>query len=245
MQVLKDQWCLITGAGRGIGAAIAEAMAEAGGNLILVARSEDQLKEVVESCRSKGAPKVEVIPTDLMAGADVDKMAEQALQIAGGRVHVLVNNAGMMGPEEQSPLKGNPDDWEAVIRLNVLAPMRLTRRIAPPMAQAHSGTIINMCSVAGLTPMASTAVYATSKHALRGWSRSSYEELRKEGIKVSTIYPGMVESSMTEKMKEKGAKVERMMKPQDIAKAAMLVVFTSGSAVPEEVVMRPVEPVFG
>ncbi len=72
-------------------------------------------------------------------------------------------------------IAGNPDDWEDVIKLNVLAPMRLTRRIAPPMAEAHDGIIINMCSVAGLTGQAANAVYATSKHGLRGWSRSSYE----------------------------------------------------------------------
>ena len=241
--LLKDKWCIVTGGGRGIGRAVAEAFANEGANLIITARSTDQLEDAAKALEAKGAPEVVALPADLSSGEGVDKLAAEALEKAGGKIHILVNNAGMM-PGDQSPIKGDPDSWDKAVQLNVLAPMRLTRRLAPPMAESKSGIIINICSVASLNPSATNAVYSTTKYALRGWTLSCYEALRTEGVKVVAIYPGMVETGMTGSMAENGADPEKMIRPEDIAEAAMLAVRTSNTAVPEEIVVRPLAPVY-
>ena len=242
--LLKDKWCIVTGGGRGIGRAVAEAFANEGANIIITARSTDQLEDAAKALEAKGAPEVVALPADLSSGVGVDKIAAQALEKAGGKIHILVNNAGTGSPEDQSPISGDPDAWDKTVQLNVLAPMRLTRRLAPAMAESKSGIIINICSVDSLNPKAKNTVYSTTKYALRGWTLSCYEALRTEGVKVVAIYPGMVETDMTGHYTEEGADPEKMIRPEDIAEAAMLAVRTSNTAVPEEIVVRPLAPVF-
>jgi short-subunit dehydrogenase len=242
---IKGKWCIVTGGGRGIGRAIAEAFASEGANIIITARSTDQLEDAAKALQAKGAPEVVALPADLSSGEGVDKLAADALEKSGGKIYILVNNAGTGSPEDQSPITGDPDAWDKAVQLNVLAPLRLTRRLAPAMAEDKSGIIINICSVSSITPSAKNAVYSTTKYALRGWTLSCYEALRTEGIKVVGIYPGMVETDMTESAAEKGADPEKMIRPEDIAEAAMLAVRTSNTAVPAEIVVRPLAPVFG
>lgn len=222
----------MTGAGRGIGRAISLALASEGAELALAARTTEQLEAAAKEAREAGAPAVSVHSIDL-----ADKAAVEALCTdLGGRggIDVLVNNAGI-GVQGEA-LAGDPDGWERLLQVNVLAPMRLTRRLAPAMAERERGTIVNIGSIAAIEGMNRSGAYAASKHALRGWSLSCYQQLRGYGIKVTLINPAFVDTSMTAGVQE--AKRERMLQPRDVADAAMLAIRTSPSCCPEEITLR-------
>jgi short-subunit dehydrogenase len=236
-KLLDGKTVLITGAGRGIGQAIAEAFAEQGATLILAARSEDQLQETAKSCKEKGAKDAEVHSLDMTKPENIEEFCKK-LHDKHGYIYGLVNNAGMSPPGGNGPVEGDISKWEMALKLNVLAPMQFTRCLAPQMQEKHEGLIINMGSVAAIEPSAGMAVYTATKHGLRGWSLSCYQALRKDNIKVVLINPGMVETGMTEGMGDS----EKMIKPRDIALGALLAVETSTHACPQEITIRPVEP---
>ncbi|KAK9819538.1 hypothetical protein WJX74_007481 [Apatococcus lobatus] len=242
--LLAGKLCLVTGGSRGIGRAIAEAYAEQGAKLALVARTTSQLEETAESCRKLGAPEAHVFAVDLTDGkqlADLVKQLEAKFQM----VNVLVNNAGMMSKSGSTPREGDAAEEEMLLKLNTLAPMRLTRLVTPKMVEAKEGLIVNVGSVAALEPMSSVCDYAASKWGLRGWSLSCHENLRKDNIKVVIIHPGMVRTDMTTSDKTEASAQKRMIQPTDIAEAALLAVRMSPSAVPNEITVRPGPPVFG
>lgn len=242
--LLAGKLCLVTGGSRGIGRAIAEAYAEQGAKLALVARTTSQLEETAESCRKLGAPEAHVFSADLTDGkqlADLVKQLEAKFQM----VNVLVNNAGMQSKSGSTPREGDLDEWEMLLKLNTLAPMRLTRLVTPKMVEAKEGLIVNIGSVAALEPMSSVCDYAASKWGLRGWSLSCHDNLRKDNIKVVIIHPGMVRTDMTTNDSTEASAQKRMIQPTDIAEAALLAVRMSPSAVPNEITVRPGPPVFG
>ncbi|CAD7702496.1 unnamed protein product [Ostreobium quekettii] len=232
--MLKGKWCLVTGAGRGIGRSIALALAREGGSLALAARSRDQLESVAEECRAAGAGQVEVHTADLSDGKAVDALAEGLVARHGG-VAVLVNNAGIAGPG-MSPLAGDPDEWEKLLMLNLMAAMRLTRRLAPGMVERNEGTIINISSILGLENDQYSGVYSASKFGLRGWSLSCHETLRRSNVKVVLINPGWTDTPLVWKIP--GAVRADMITPEDVAEACLLALKTSSKCVPTEITLR-------
>ncbi len=232
--LLEDKWALVTGAGRGIGRAIALALAAEGAKLALVARTREQLDAVCDECQAAGAAGALVVTADLADGEQVDKLIKAILTNTGGRIDVLVNNAGIHRPG--NALDGEPEDWETMFAVNVHAPMRMTREIAPRMVSQREGTIINIGSISGVEPMRTGSAYAASKWALRGWSLSCYERLRHDNIKVCLINPPFVRTAMTEGIS--GVIPERMLTPEDVAEAAMLAVRTSAMCCPQEITLR-------
>jgi len=236
MKRLQGSRALVTGGGRGIGRAIALALAAEGAEVALAARTTKELEATATACREAGAAGTSVHAVDLTDGAAVDALAESL--VSAGGVDVLVNNAGMGG--QGDALDGDPDVWTKVMALNVLAPLRLTRRLAPGMVERERGTIINLGSVAAIEGMTNAGVYAASKHALRGWSLSCYQKLRRSGIKVVLLNPAFVDTQMTEGIE--GAKRDRMLSPEDIAEAAMLAIRTSPACCPEEITLRLTKP---
>jgi len=237
MKRLEDKTALVTGASRGIGRAIAIALAGEGATVVLAARSRDALDQTADACSKAGAPATHVHAIDLSDGPAIDALCESALGAHGG-IDVLVNSAGWAIPGHA--LEGDPDDWEAALRLNVAAPMRLTRRLAPTMEAREYGVIINLGSVAAIEGMTDGGAYAATKHALRGWSLSCYQKLRPVGIKVVLINPAFVDTDMTKGVL--GAKRERMLSVDDVAQAAMLAVRTSPACCPEEITLRLTKP---
>lgn len=240
MSALEDQIALVTGASRGIGRAIAVALASEGATVVLTSRSEDDLRETASLCERAGAAATHVRPLDLGDGEAIEGLCKELLA-THGHVDVLVNNAG--AAISGHALDGDPDAWEYGLRLNVAAPMRLTRRLAPAMRQNERGTIINIGSVAAIEGMTDSGAYAATKHALRGWSLSCYQKLRDAGIKVMLINPAFVDTKMTEGVE--GADRSRMLSPEDIAEAAMLAVRTSPACCPQEVTLRLTKPPLG
>jgi short-subunit dehydrogenase len=237
--LLDNQTALVTGASRGIGQAIARALAAEGARLFLVGRSTGDLENTAARCRDDGAGAVAVRSLDLADSTAVEELCEELLD--NGGVDVLVNNAGVF--VGGTPLEGDPADWERGLRLNVLVPMHLTRRLAPAMAKRERGLIINLGSVAAIEGMQTAGAYATTKHALRGWSLSCYQALRGYGIKVVLINPGFVATDMTAGVE--GADRSRMLSPGDVAEAAMLAVRTRPACCPEEITLRVTKPPLG
>ncbi len=233
MTKIEGQAALVTGASRGIGRAIAGALAERGCSLVLTARSAERLEEVEDECRRLGATATASYPADLSEPHEVDRLA-QDVKDAGWIIDVLVNNAGR--GTTGNAAEGDPGDWDRMLALNLHAPMRLTRQFAPAMVERERGTIINIGSVAAIEGMTTSGAYAASKHGLRGWSLSCYRNLRGYGIKVSLINPGFVATDLTHRAK--GARQDRMIRAEDVASAAMLAVTTSPMCCPEEITLR-------
>lgn len=235
---IKGWQALVTGGGRGIGRAIALGLAAAGAKVVVISRTESELKETVAKCLAAGG-KAHYHVADL-TNPEVTETAIGQLLTEYQHFDILVNNAGMgvAGSAEE----GDPNEWEKMMQLNLSAPMRLTRKIAPGMIQREKGIIINIGSVAAIEGMKRGGAYAATKHGLRGWSLSCYERLRPYGIKVVCIHPGYVATKMVKGMK--GVDVERMICPEDVAQACMLAVHTSPMCCPVEITLRPTRPAY-
>lgn len=232
--MLKGKWCLVTGGGRGIGEAIAVAFAKEGAKLILVSRTVTELDRVAEKCLAAGAGVVETRSVDLSDLAATEALAAEVLE-KHGKVDVLVNNAAIADGKKMSALGGDPDFYEKAVAVNLSAPMRLTRRLAPKMAENKWGVIINVSSVSGTVPTDVLACYAATKHGLNGWSHSCARELRPYNVKVVCIQPGWVATEMA-----RGAvDLNRAMTPDDVAEACMLTFRVSSRCYPEDVVLYP------
>jgi len=183
---------LVTGASSGIGEAIAREYAKAGAAVTVVARRKERLDAL---CGELGARSL-AIAADLSRAADPAPWLRMA-EGAHGLVDVLVNNAGMqiVGPTAET----SPDAGEELLRLNVASPMRLTIAVLPGMLERRQGTIVDVASMAALTPTPGMYYYNASKAALGAASESLRAELRGTGVHVVTVYPGPVHTAMGDK----------------------------------------------
>ncbi|MCS6924452.1 MAG: SDR family oxidoreductase [Candidatus Binatia bacterium] len=231
---LADRVALVTGASRGIGQAIALRLARAGATLVLAARTASALAQVEEAIRRAGTEAL-TIPTDLTNDQQVEQLIRTTLA-RFGRIDMLVNNAGG-GPPRTPIVKARLADWEWTLRLNLWAPMVLTKLVLPSMIARRCGTIVNLCSLAGLTGKAGEAAYAAAKFALRGFSQSLFEEVREHGIKVAVICPGYVDTPLI----PPNRRVDRnkMLHPDDVAEAVYHIAIASPRCCPLEVVLHP------
>jgi short-subunit dehydrogenase len=186
-----------------------------------------------------GASNVECHQCDLNKAEDCEKLCQKL-----GQVDALVNNAGVFGPSgegEQGPLKGDPNQWHEVIHTNLVAPMVLTRHLAPKMVDKGHGYIINIGDVEGSHSGPSHAVYAASKAGLRGFSMSCYEALRDKGVHVTLIEPGNVKGTkMMEETEKAGG--QGAIDPDDVAQACLFAFRLSDNCVPSEIVLKALKP---
>jgi short-subunit dehydrogenase len=187
--IFKEKTVIITGGSEGVGAATARMFADAGANLLLVARGKKNLDAIAEELRDK--TKVEIFVMDVCdatACADLFKKA----QFEFGRVDVLVNNAGChkRGPAETV----DAVDMGRMIDVNLKAPIMLSRLALPYLRDAGGGAIINVGSLAGRTPVPNSATYSASKSGLRAFTYALYEELRGSGIKIAVVSPGPIDT---------------------------------------------------
>jgi len=186
---------LVTGASAGIGVALARRLADAGARLALSARRVDRLEETAAACRAAGAPEVHVIAADLGDRAAAERLAASATERLGA-VDVLVNNAGfgVAGLSERAPT----DRVTAMIDVNVVAPVALTRALLPGMLERRKGYVLNVASMAGILPAPFQAGYAGTKAFLLNWSESLREEVRARGVVVTALCPGVTDSEFFE-----------------------------------------------
>lgn len=187
--IFKDKTIIITGGSEGVGAAAARKFAEAGANLMLVARGKKNLEAIAGELRGK--TRVEIFAMDVAdAEACVDLFKKTDYEF--GRIDVLVNNAGhhQRGPVE-SVLA---DDLGKIIDVNLKAPIMLSRMALPYLRDAGGGAIINVASLAGRTPIPGSAVYSASKFGLRAFTLALAEELRGSKIKLAVVSPGPIDT---------------------------------------------------
>ncbi|MBA3308957.1 MAG: SDR family oxidoreductase [Nocardioidaceae bacterium] len=182
---------LVTGAGRGIGRAVATQLSAAGFRVAITARGKRDLDETAAAC---SAP-VSVIPLDITGPAAVDRLFDTVEQ-EWGRVEVLVANAGA---GVSARVQHTTDqDWQQMLDLNLTAPFRCMRRAIPSMVAAGSGRIVVIASVAAKAGEPYIAAYTASKHGVLGLVRSAAAELAQTGVTVNAVCPGYVDTPMTD-----------------------------------------------
>jgi NAD(P)-dependent dehydrogenase (short-subunit alcohol dehydrogenase family) len=189
--------CLVTGAGRGIGKAIAVSLAAEGGRLAVTARTESELAETVDAIRSAGGDAT-AFPTDLS-----DRAQTLALvgRVAGamGPVEVLVNNAGVGGSADPNPVQSfNDSFWDLTMEVNVTAPYLLCKAVLPSMLERKWGRIITVSSINATRPALHACAYTASKHGVLGLMRTLAVEVASLGITANTICPGPVKTRMND-----------------------------------------------
>ncbi len=186
---------LVTGATRGIGRAIALALAECGATVIGTATSEAGAAKITEALAGKGRGIVLNV-TD----AQASKQAVEAVVAEFGRIDILVNNAGIT--RDMLAMRLSDEAWDAVIETNLTAVFRLTRAALRPMMKQRYGRIINMSSVVGAMGNAGQANYAAAKAGMVGMSKSVAREVASRGVTVNCVAPGFIETDMTAALPE-------------------------------------------
>jgi 3-oxoacyl-[acyl-carrier protein] reductase len=232
-QPLVGQVAVVTGAGRGIGAAIAKRLADLGAAVILCGRTRSALESTARMLTLAGH-RADVCECDITSLASVEKLARH-VTASFGRLEILVNNAGVGGfslPLHELP----PDSWEQILNTNLRGVYYTIRCLAPMMISARSGHIINVSSGAGKNPLPNGAAYAASKWGLNGLSYSVAEELRGYNVRVSVICPG---STQTDLSPHVGKDPSRMLQPDDIAHVVEMLVTQSPQSFASEVILRP------
>ena len=232
---LAGQVAVVTGAGRGIGAAIACTLASLGARAVLCGRTRESLEDTAGRIHDQDGQSavMECDVTDLRSVASVAERVERTF----GRVDVLVNNAGIggsAGPLHQLP----PEVWDQVFNTNLRGVYYCIRSFAPLMIRAGSGDIINISSISGKNALPNGAAYAASKWGLNGLSYSVAEELRSYNIRVSVICPG---STHTDFSPHPGKSAEKMLQPDDVALAVAMIVTQPRRAFASEIVLRPTQ----
>jgi len=190
---LSGRVALVTGGSKGIGRAIAGGFAQAGADLFLCSRKEEQLKAAAEEIRRETDVRVECIAADMALRDDVDRVAGAALD-RFGKVDVLVNNAGWNVPQAIDEIRD--EDWDYVVTLNLNHVMALTRALAPQMKERGWGRVIHISSIMALGSTPKRNAYSATKAALIGMSRASALDLGPFGITVNCIAPGPIATEM-------------------------------------------------
>jgi len=200
-RTLDGQTALVTGASRGIGRAVALALAECGAEVVVnYASSPVAADAVVKDIESKGGTAY-ALQADVGDEAAVDALIKTVLE-RSGRIDVLVNNAGIT--RDGLLMRMKAADWNAVINLNLTGVFLCTRAVARPMLKQKSGRIINITSVVGLMGNAGQANYAAAKAGVVGLTRSAAKEMASRGITVNAVAPGFIATDMTKDLDAEG-----------------------------------------
>ena len=235
MTSLVGQVAVITGAGRGIGAAIAAKIAAMGAAVVLAGRTREPLESTSDAIVKAGG-QAEAVVCDVMHLSSVEALAAH-IDKTLGRLDILVNNAGIGGfggPLHQLP----SESWDEVLNTNLRGVYYCIRALAPLMIRDRTGHIINISSLAGKNALPNGAAYAASKWGLNGLSYSVAEELRTYNIRVSVVCPGSVD---TELSPHAGKDKSKMLQPEDVAHTVAMLVTQASQSFVSEILLRPTQ----
>jgi NAD(P)-dependent dehydrogenase (short-subunit alcohol dehydrogenase family) len=230
---------LVTGAGRGIGRAVAQRLNRAGYRVALTSRNADELSTTASSCPGETL----VVPADLTEPGAPDALFSR-IEDAWGPVDVLIANAG--AGTSASLVKTTDEQWQRMLDLNLTAPFRCMRRALPAMIDRRAGRIVVIASMAAKVGEPYVSAYTSSKHGVLGLVRSAAHELARTGVTVNAVCPGYVDTPMTAatiagivqrtgRTEEQAARVlqdkqpiGRLIAPEEVAEAVMFCIRTSG-----------------
>ncbi|MBP6182645.1 3-ketoacyl-ACP reductase [Flavobacterium sp.] len=213
MTDLKNKNALITGAGKGIGKAITLALAKEGVNVILVARTQEEIDNVAAKARSLRV-KALAITADVADINSVNAAVEKAFA-EFGTIDILINNAGIAAFGKFLALE--PAAWERIIQVNLMGTYYVTRAVLPNMIERQTGDIINISSTAGLSGNALTSAYSASKFAVLGLTESLMQEVRKHNIRVTALTPSTVATDMAKELNLTDGNPDKVMQAEDMA----------------------------
>jgi 3-oxoacyl-[acyl-carrier protein] reductase len=223
MKPLENQVAIVTGAGRGIGEAIAHELARQGAKIAVVSRSEANSSKVAAALEAAYPGSAKPYAVDVANFEEVQKIANQIIADFG-RVDILVNNAGIT--RDNLMMRMSVEEWDEVLDTNLKGAFHFSKAVLRPMMKARSGRIINISSVSGIMGLAGQTNYSASKAGLIGLTKSLAREIASRGITVNVVAPGFVETDMTAVLNEeirKGALTQiplaRFGKPEEIAAA--------------------------
>ncbi|RED23902.1 3-oxoacyl-[acyl-carrier protein] reductase [Flavobacterium cutihirudinis] len=213
MTDLKNKNAFITGAGKGIGKAVAIALAKEGVNLILVSRTQKDVEQLADEASNLGVKAI-AITADVSDIDSINAAAEKALA-EFKHIDILINNAGIASFGKFLELE--PEAWERIIKVNLMGIYYTTRAIIPNMIERQTGDIINISSTAGLNGNALTSAYSASKFAVLGLTDSLMQEMRKHNIRVTALTPSTVATDMAKELNLTDGNPEKVMQSEDIA----------------------------
>ena len=220
---LKNKTAIITGGGSGIGLACARTFAREGANVAIFGRRQDRLDRAADAIGGQAL----AVPGDIAKDKDIDRLVEVTIDTFG-QIDILVNNAGVF----EFGFLHETDDamWDKALNVNLRSVFRLTKRVLPKMLERKSGSIVNISSIAGLIGLPGTSAYSASKAALDQFSRVIAMEYAKDGIRSNSVCPGMIETEMTEELRNdkvlaaeilNSYPVGRFGSPQEVANACL------------------------
>ncbi|QOG04083.1 3-ketoacyl-ACP reductase [Flavobacterium sp. MDT1-60] len=213
MTDLKNKNALITGAGKGIGKAIAIALAKEGVNVILVSRTQTDIDQLADEASNLGV-KALALAADVSDMNSINNAVEKALA-KFKTIDILINNAGIASFGKFMELE--PAAWEKIIQVNLMGTYYTTRAVIPNMIERQTGDIINISSTAGLNGNALTSAYSASKFAVLGLTDSLMQEMRKHNIRVSALTPSTVATDLAIDLNLTDGNPEKVMQSEDVA----------------------------
>ncbi len=205
----NQRTAVVTGAGRGIGKAIAEVLSKHGVNVICVSKSPESCGAVAAAITAAGG-KAKAVPVDVADGAAIAKAAESLLA-EYGKIDILVNNAGIT--RDGLIARMSEDDWNAVIQTNLTSAFHWTKAIGWPMCRARYGRIVNIASVVGLIGNAGQANYAAAKGGMIAFTKSVGKEFARRNVTANVVAPGFIKTDMTAVLNEEVQKAAQAFIP--------------------------------
>lgn len=232
MVSIENQVAVVTGAGRGIGRAIAVELGNLGARVVIVSRSRTELEETGRMVKGGAS----VIPTNVRKKDELQRLFEQ-VATALGPVDILVNAAGLgiFG----KVVDFRDEDFETLIETNLRGIFFTCRFVLPSMIERRTGHIINIASIAGKVGSATRAVYCASKFGVVGFTESLAEEVREHNIRATVICPGSTNTRFHESASGKSR--EKMLQPEDVAHAVRMIVTQEPNSFISEIIMRPTQ----
>ncbi|AMV78389.1 MULTISPECIES: SDR family oxidoreductase [Staphylococcus] len=231
MTVLTDKIAVVTGAGSGIGEAIATLLHEEGAKVVLAGRNKDKLQNVANQLAQDS---VKVVPTDVTKKEEVDELIKIAQQTFGG-LDIVINSAGQMLSSKITDYQ--VDEWDSMIDVNIKGTLYTAQAALPTMLEQSSGHLINIASISGFEVTKSSTIYSATKAAVHTITQGLEKELAKTGVKVTSISPGMVDTAITAAYNPSDRK---KLDPQDIAEAVLYALTQPSHVNVNEITVRPV-----
>ncbi|HDG9396391.1 TPA: SDR family oxidoreductase [Staphylococcus aureus] len=231
MTVLTDKIAVVTGAGSGIGEAIATLLHEEGAKVVLAGRNKDKLQNVANQLAQDS---VKVVPTDVTKKEEVDELIKMAQQTFGG-LDIVINSAGQMLSSKITDYQ--VDEWDSMIDVNIKGTLYTAKAALPNMLEQSSGHLINIASISGFEVTKSSTIYSATKAAVHTITQGLEKELAKTGVKVTSISPGMVDTAITATYNPTDRK---KLEPQDIAEAVLYALTQPKHVNVNEITVRPV-----